>query len=133
MRHEDGRIVKRDDIEALLKWDPKAEPDREIAFRPARVLLQDFTGVPAVVDLAAMREAITRSAAIPSASTRSCRWTSSSTTRCRSTRSPPRTRYGLNVMLEFERNRERYAFLRWGQQAFRTSASCRRAPASATR
>ncbi|MGZ3443746.1 MAG: aconitase family protein, partial [Polyangia bacterium] len=60
LRFEDDRTVKRDDVEALLKWDPKGEPDREIAFRPARVLLQDFTGVPCIVDLAAMRDAITR-------------------------------------------------------------------------
>ena len=58
LRFEDDRTVKRDDVEALLKWDPAGEPDREIAFRPARVLLQDFTGVPCVVDLAAMRDAI---------------------------------------------------------------------------
>ena len=60
LRYEDGRTVKREDVEALLAWDPKGEPDREIAFRPARVLLQDFTGVPCVVDLAAMRDAIAR-------------------------------------------------------------------------
>src|SRR5207302_7038770 len=60
LRNEDGRTVRREDIEALLAYDPKAMPEREIAFRPARVLLQDFTGVPAVVDLAAMRDAIGR-------------------------------------------------------------------------
>src|SRR5437868_2787385 len=58
LRFEDDRSVKREDVEALLAWDPKGEPDREIAFRPARVLLQDFTGVPCIVDLAAMRDAI---------------------------------------------------------------------------
>ena len=58
LRREDGRQVKRADIDALLEWDPKAKPDKEIAFMPARVLLQDFTGVPAVVDLAAMRDAL---------------------------------------------------------------------------
>src|SRR5262245_19070333 len=57
LRTEDGVAVTKDDVLALLKWNPKAEPDREMAFTPARVLLQDFTGVPAVVDLAAMREA----------------------------------------------------------------------------
>ena len=60
LRHEDGVTVTADDIKALAGWDPKAEPDREIAFRPSRVLLQDFTGVPAVVDLAAMRDAMKR-------------------------------------------------------------------------
>ena len=58
LRHEDGVTVTADDIRGLARWDPKAEPDREIAFRPSRVLLQDFTGVPAVVDLAAMRDAM---------------------------------------------------------------------------
>ena len=58
LRHEDGRVVKKEDILALAKWNPKAEPDKEIAFHPARVLMQDFTGVPAVVDLAAMRDGI---------------------------------------------------------------------------
>ncbi|MEJ2688238.1 MAG: aconitate hydratase, partial [Gammaproteobacteria bacterium] len=56
LRHEDGRTVTGGDIEALVNWDPQAEPSKEIAFRPARVLMQDFTGVPAVVDLAAMRD-----------------------------------------------------------------------------
>ena len=60
LRFEDGRVVKRDDIEALASWDPKAKPSRETQFTPARVLLQDFTGVPAVVDLAAMRDGIVR-------------------------------------------------------------------------
>ena len=58
LRLEDGRVVKKEDIEALARWDAKAEPSKEIAFTPARVLLQDFTGVPAVVDLAAMRDAM---------------------------------------------------------------------------
>src|SRR5918992_4383327 len=58
LRHEDGGSVTKAHIEAVLNWDPKAEPETEIAYRPARVLMQDFTGVPAVVDLAAMREAM---------------------------------------------------------------------------
>src|SRR5580704_4217966 len=58
LRHEDGRTVTADDIKFLATWDPKAEPSREIAYMPARVLMQDFTGVPAVVDLAAMRDAM---------------------------------------------------------------------------
>ncbi|MEO1119388.1 MAG: aconitase family protein, partial [Pseudomonadota bacterium] len=60
LRHEDGRDVTRDDILALASWDPKAEPATEISFTPARVILQDFTGVPAVVDLAAMRDAVVK-------------------------------------------------------------------------
>ena len=58
LRHEDGRTVTADDIKFLANWDPKAEPSREIAYMPARVLMQDFTGVPAIVDLAAMRDAM---------------------------------------------------------------------------
>src|SRR5262245_22775273 len=58
LRPEDGRVVKKEHVDAVLDWDPKAVPEQEIAFHPARVLLQDFTGVPAVVDLAAMREAV---------------------------------------------------------------------------
>ena len=119
LRHEDERTVKRDDVEALLKWDPAAEPDREIAFRPARVLLQDFTGVPCVVDLAAMRDAITRlggdaqriNPLVPMdlVIDHSVQVDSFASEKS----------YGLNVMLEYERNKERYALLRWGQQAFR--------------
>ena len=60
LRTEDGHAVRADDIRALASWDPKAEPAREIAFTPARVLMQDFTGVPAIVDLAAMRDAMVR-------------------------------------------------------------------------
>src|SRR6185437_629177 len=60
LRNEDGQTVTADDVRGLAAWDPKAEPSREIAFRPSRVLLQDFTGVPAVVDLAAMRDAMQR-------------------------------------------------------------------------
>ncbi len=84
LRHEDGRTVTADDIKFLAAWDPKAEPSREIAYMPARVLMQDFTGVPAVVDLAAMRDAM---AAIRRRSTRSSPRSWSSTTRCRSTSS----------------------------------------------
>src|SRR5258706_15468604 len=60
LRYEDGRVVKPEDVEALVSWDPASKVEKEIAFHPARVLLQDFTGVPAVVDLAAMREALAR-------------------------------------------------------------------------
>ncbi len=119
LRFEDDRSVKREDVEALLKWDPKGEPDREIAFRPARVLLQDFTGVPCIVDLAAMRDAITRlggdaqriNPLVP------MDLVIDHSVQVDSFASPQS--YGLNVMLEYERNKERYALLRWGQQAFR--------------
>jgi aconitate hydratase len=119
LRYEDGKSVTADDIEFLAKWDPKAEPSREISWMPARVLMQDFTGVPAVVDLAAMRDAmkvlggdpqkinplqpaelvIDHSVQVDEYGTGNA--------------------YSLNAALEFQRNRERYAFLKWGQTAFR--------------
>jgi len=119
LRYEDGKSVTADDIEFLAKWNPKAEPSREISWMPARVLMQDFTGVPAVVDLAAMRDAmkvlggdpqkinplqpaelvIDHSVQVDEYGTGNA--------------------YSLNAALEFQRNRERYAFLKWGQTAFR--------------
>ncbi|MEA3292275.1 MAG: aconitate hydratase AcnA [Pseudomonadota bacterium] len=118
LRHEDGVNITRADIEALAKWDPKAEPTIEIAFTPARVLMQDFTGVPAVVDLAAMREAMRELGGDPD-------------------RINPLSRADLvidhsvmvddygnrnalehNTELEYRRNGERYSFLKWGQGAF---------------
>ena len=93
LRHEDGRFVKAADIEALARWDVKSAAQKEISFAPARVLLQDFTGVPAVVDLAAMRDGIARLGGDPEpASTRCSRSSSSSITRCRSTISARPTR-----------------------------------------
>ncbi len=119
LRHEDGRVVKREHIEKMLAWNPKAAPETEISFHVARVLLQDFTGVPAVVDLAGMREALAALGGDPN-------------------KINPRNPADLvidhsvvvdqfgsiqafqaNADLEFDRNRERYAFLRWGQGAFR--------------
>ncbi len=118
LRNEDGKHVLAEHAEAIASWDPAAQPDREIAFTPARVLLQDFTGVPAVVDLAAMREAMVALGGDP-------------------TRIDPLVpaemvidhsviadafgsldALGINIDLEYGRNRERYQFLRWGQSAF---------------
>jgi aconitate hydratase len=118
LRREDGRFVDRDDVQTLAGWDVTSKVAREIAFMPARVLLQDFTGVPAVVDLAAMRDGVIRLGGDP-------------------TRVNPlqpvelvidhsvqvdhfseRNAFELNAELEFSRNRERYTFLRWGQTAF---------------
>jgi aconitate hydratase len=118
LRHEDGRTVTADDIKFLATWDPKAEPSREIAYMPARVLMQDFTGVPAVVDLAAMRDAMKALGGNPERINplqpaelvidHSVQVDEFGTTRA----------YDLNAALEFQRNRERYAFLKWGQTAF---------------
>jgi aconitate hydratase len=119
LRQEDGRVVKKGDIEALVRWDPKATPDKEIAFMPARVLLQDFTGVPCVVDLAVMRDAVVKMGGDPE------KINPLQQVDLVIDHSVQVDEYGtdasflLNVEREFERNRERYAFLRWGQQAFK--------------
>ena len=118
LRHEDGRTVTADDIRALAAWRPQAESSREIAFRPARVLMQDFTGVPAVVDLAAMREAISALGGSPE------RINPLQPAELVVDHSVQVDRYAedaafdLNTKLEFDRNRERYRFLKWGQRAF---------------
>ena len=120
MRFEDGHTVRREDVEALLDWDPQAEPTQEIAFRPARVLLQDFTGVPAVVDLAAMRDAMEALGGDPR------KITPLQPAELVIDHSVQVDAYGnsnamgLNAELEYSRNRERYSFLKWGQQAFDT-------------
>ncbi|KEZ78951.1 aconitate hydratase AcnA [Salinisphaera hydrothermalis] len=118
LRHEDGANVTADDIKALANWDAKAEPDTEIAFTPARVVLQDFTGVPAVVDLAAMRDAMKNLGGSPA------KINPQSPAELVIDHSVMVDEYGsdkafdLNAKLEFNRNKERYAFLRWGQGAF---------------
>ncbi|GAC1566980.1 MAG: aconitate hydratase AcnA [Vulcanimicrobiaceae bacterium] len=117
VRFEDGRSVTRDDIAALANWDASGGAENEIAYRPARVLLQDFTGVPCVVDLAAMRDAMAEMGGDPRAinplqpvelvidhSVQVDRFGTASA-------------FEENATLEFERNRERYAFLKWGQSA----------------
>jgi aconitate hydratase len=118
LRHEDGINITSDDINSLINWDPKSAPDKEISFTPARVILQDFTGVPAVVDLAAMRDAVTKMGGDPDSI---------------NPLSPAElvidhsvqvdnfgTRESLkqNTDIEFGRNAERYSFLKWGQNAF---------------
>ncbi|MDO9280318.1 MAG: aconitase family protein, partial [Pseudomonadota bacterium] len=119
LRHEDGVTVQRTDIESLAKWAPGRVPDREIAFRPARVLLQDFTGVPAIVDLAAMRDAIAALGGNPSAVDPMVpvELVIDHSVQVDSYGSPDSAR--TNVDLDYGRNVERYRFLRWGQQAFR--------------
>ncbi len=119
LRFEDGVNVTRADIEALLAWDPKATPAHEISFTPSRVIMQDFTGVPCVVDLAAMREAIARLGGNPD------RVNPLAPAELVIDHSVQVDEYGsaqslaANNRIEFERNGERYAFLRWGQSAFR--------------
>src|ERR1700726_1743841 len=122
LRTEDGRNVTKEEIRALAAWNKNSKPEKEIAFTPSRVLLQDFTGVPAVVDLAAMRDAMKRLGGDPKLinplqpaelvidhSVQVDEFGSSKA-------------FDVNAELEFSRNKERYAFLRWGQTAFRNLA-----------
>src|SRR5690606_4198280 len=103
---------------ALVRWDAKAEPDREIAFTPARVLMQDFTGVPAVVDLAAMRDAMRRMGGDPKKINPLQPAELVIDHSVQVDEFGTRIAFETNVELEYRRNRERYAFLRWGQRAF---------------
>ena len=119
LRFEDGVNVTRADIEAIINWDPQAQPAHEISFTPARVIMQDFTGVPCIVDLAAMREAITRLGGDAD------KVNPLAPAELVIDHSVQVDEYGTaesladNNRIEFERNGERYAFLRWGQSAFR--------------
>ena len=118
LRTEDGENVTRDDILAIANWDPHAQPSVEIAFTPARVIMQDFTGVPAVVDLAAMRDAVVklggRAEAINPLSPAELVIDHS----VQVDNYGSNTALAQNTAIEFERNEERYSFLRWGQTAF---------------
>src|SRR5690348_4770395 len=122
LRTEDGRNVRKEDIRALALWNSSSKPDKEIAFTPSRVLLQDFTGVPAVVDLAAMRDAMQRLGGDPGLINpmqpaelvidHSVQVDEFGSVRA----------FQVNAEMEFQRNVERYAFLRWGQKAFQDFA-----------
>ncbi len=122
LRHEDGVDITRSDIEALCQWDASAEPSTEIAFTPSRVVLQDFTGVPAVVDLAAMRDAVMSLGGLPD------QINPLSPAELVIDHSVQVDNFGkpssldLNSRIEFQRNAERYAFLKWGQGAFENFA-----------
>src|SRR4029078_1413777 len=119
LRREDGAFVNADDLRALSSWTPGASADKEISFMPARVLLQDFTGVPCVVDLAAMRDGIVSLGGDPE------RVNPLQPVELVIYHSVQFDYFGrpnalqLNADLEYQRNRERYVFLRWGQTAFR--------------
>ena len=122
LRTEDGRNVKKEDVRALANWNNKSKPDKEIAFTPSRVLLQDFTGVPCVVDLAAMRDAMRQLGGDPTLINplqpvelvidHSVQVDEFGTSNA----------FEMNALLEFQRNKERYSFLRWGQTGFRNLA-----------
>jgi aconitate hydratase len=130
LRREDNSFVRADDIRALAGG---TTADTEISFMPARVLLQDFTGVPCVVDLAAMRDGIAHLGGNPE------KVNPLQPVELVIDHSVQVDHFGaadslaLNADLEYQRNRERYVFLRWGQTAFRNFASCRLRPASSTR
>ena len=122
LRTEDGRNVKKEDIRSMAAWNKNSKPDKEIAFTPSRVLLQDFTGVPCVVDLAAMRDAMQQLGGDPALinplqpvelvidhSVQVDEFGTASA-------------FDMNALLEFQRNKERYSFLRWGQTGFRNLA-----------
>ncbi|MGB0021181.1 MAG: aconitate hydratase AcnA [Candidatus Sulfotelmatobacter sp.] len=122
LRTEDGRNVKKEDVRALAAWNRNSKPDKEIAFTPSRVLLQDFTGVPCVVDLAAMRDAMQHLGGDPALinplqpvelvidhSVQVDEFGTASA-------------FDMNALLEFQRNKERYSFLRWGQTGFHNLA-----------
>ena len=122
LRTEDGRLVTNSDIRALASWNSRSKPDKEIAFTPSRVLMQDFTGVPAVVDLAAMRDAMKRLSGDPALINplQPAELVIDHSVQVDQFGTPNALQ--LNAELEFLRNKERYAFLRWGQTAFRNLA-----------
>jgi aconitate hydratase len=122
LRREDGKAVKADDVRALTAWSGKSVPSQEIAFMPSRVLLQDFTGVPAVVDLAAMRDAMKALGGDPKLINplQPAELVIDHSVQVDEFGTPQA--FQLNAELEFSRNKERYAFLRWGQTAFKNFA-----------
>jgi aconitate hydratase len=118
LRTEDGESVTAEDVEKIAKWNAKAAPSEEISFTPSRVLMQDFTGVPAIVDLAAMREAMAEMGGDPAKINPLQPAELVIDHSIQVDEFLSRTSFARNAELEFERNNERYAFLRWGQTAF---------------
>ncbi|VEA73925.1 Aconitate hydratase 1 [Serratia rubidaea] len=133
LRHIDGDTVQVEDLQAIVDWQRDGHAEREIAYRPARVLMQDFTGVPAVVDLAAMREAVQRLGGdvdqVNPLSPVDLVIDHSVTV----DEFGDQQAFGDNVRIEMQRNHERYTFLRWGQQAFNRFRVVPPAPGSVTR
>jgi aconitate hydratase len=122
LRTEDGRNVKNEDIRSLASWNKDSKPDKEIAFTPSRVLLQDFTGVPCVVDLAAMRDAMKELGGDPALINplQPVELVIDHSVQVDEFGTP--SAFDMNALLEFQRNKERYSFLRWGQTGFRNLA-----------
>jgi aconitate hydratase len=119
LRYEDGRVVSKPLIEKLVNWNPKAEPDVEISFTPARVLLQDFTGVPVVVDLATMREALAAMGGKAEKINPLCPLDLVIDHSVMVDKFATVASFQQNVNIEFDRNTERYAFLKWGDRALK--------------
>ena len=117
LRNEDNENVAKQDIEALLKWQPKATPDYEIAFVPTRVILQDFTGVPAIVDLAAMRDAMQTLGGDPKKINPLSQVDLVIDHSIMVDVFGNASAYEQNTSIELARNKERYSFLRWGQES----------------
>jgi aconitate hydratase len=122
LRTEDGRNVKKEDIASLARWNKNSQPDKEIAFTPSRVLLQDFTGVPCVVDLAAMRDAMQQLGGDPALINPLQPVELVIDHSVQVDEFGSRNAFDVNALLEFQRNKERYSFLRWGQTGFRNLA-----------
>jgi aconitate hydratase len=118
LRNEDGRFVRPEAIQAVARWNPTAKSEREIAFLPARVVMQDFTGVPAIVDLAAMRDAMKRMGGSAAKINPLFPTELVIDHSVQVDHFGTGNAFGLNVEIEYARNRERYEFLRWGQKAF---------------
>ena len=118
LRYEDGKTVAAEDIKAVAGWLKNKRSDREIAFRPARVLMQDLTGVPAVVDLAAMRDAMKALGGDPEKINPLAEVDLVIDHSVMVDNFGHKDSFKKNVAIEYERNKERYSFLRWGQQAF---------------
>jgi len=118
LRKEDGGVVDKSSIEAVARWRPQRSKESEISFSPARVLMQDFTGVPAVVDLAAMRDVVAESGSDPALINPQIPVDLVIDHSVMVDRYASPDAFAANVAVEMERNRERYAFLRWGQEAF---------------
>jgi aconitate hydratase A / 2-methylisocitrate dehydratase len=122
LRTEDGRNVKKEEIRALANWNSRSKPDKEIAFTPSRVLLQDFTGVPCVVDLAAMRDAMKQLGGDPTLINPLQPVELVIDHSVQVDEFGTQNAFDMNALLEFQRNKERYSFLRWGQTGFRNLA-----------
>jgi aconitate hydratase len=122
LRTEDGLNVRKEEVRALAAWNKHSKPEKEIAFTPARVLMQDFTGVPAVVDLAAMRDAMSALGGDPGKINPLAPAELVIDHSVQVDEFGTASAFDVNALLEFQRNKERYAFLRWGQTAFRDLA-----------